>query len=59
MSQERLAKIDKEQSEEEERMRNEAKRRRSEALRMEEAAKQPVDDSKIVDQMFGFLPGTV
>ena len=26
---------------------------------MEEAARQPVDDSKIVDQMFGFLPGVL
>eukprot|EP00731_Ephydatia_muelleri_P029534 Em0021g57a len=61
---ERLAKIEQEQAEEAERIRNEAKRKRSEVIRMEEAAKnrlaeadKPVDDSKIVDQMFGFLPG--
>ena len=46
--------------EEVERMRQEAASKREEIKRMEEEAQQrrvmPVDDSKIVDQMFGFLP---
>ena len=46
--------------EEVERMRQEAASKREEIKRMEEEAQQrrvmPVDDSKIVDRMFGFLP---
>ena len=60
LSQERLAQIEREKEEEEERKRVEAAAKREEIQRMEEEAENrrnmPVDDSKIVEQMFGFLP---
>ena len=60
LSQERLAQIEREKEEELERMRVEAAAKREEIQRMEEEAENrrnmPVDDSKIVEQIFGFLP---
>ena len=60
LSQERLAQIEREKEEEKERKRVEAAAKREEIQRMEEEAENrrnmPVDDSKIVEQMFGFLP---
>ena len=60
LSQERLAQIEREKEEELERKRVEAAAKREEIQRMEEEAEHrrnmPVDDSKIVEQMFGFLP---
>ena len=58
--QERLARIEREKEEELERMKLEAAARREEVERLEQEAEAnrnaPVDDSKIVEQMFGFLP---
>ena len=58
--QERLAQIQREKEEELERMKQEAAARREEVERLEQEAEAnrnaPVDDSKIVEQMFGFLP---
>lgn len=55
-----MAKIEREQEEERERLRQEAAAKREEAERREREAEalknMPVDDSKIVEQMFGFLP---
>ncbi len=60
-SQERLALIEQEKYEELDRMRMEASKKREEILEQEEEAErrktQAIDDSKIVEQMFGFLPG--
>ena len=59
LSQERLAQIEREKEEEEERKRVEAAAKREEIQRMEEEAESrrnmAVDESKIVEQMFGFL----
>ena len=58
--QERLELIEKEKYEELERMRKEGHARREQAEQLEFDAEQrrdmPIDDSKIVEQMFGFLP---
>ena len=58
--QERLAKIEREKAEEEERMKLEAAAKREEIERKELEAEalrnMPVDHSEIVSEMFGFLP---
>lgn len=60
LHQERLELIEKEKYEELERMRKEGHARREQAEQLEFDAEQrrdmPIDDSKIVEQMFGFLP---
>lgn len=57
---ERLALIEQEKYEELEKMRMEASKKREEIEELEEKAERrktmPIDDSKIVEQMFGFLP---
>ena len=58
--QERLAQIEREKYEELEKMRTDAAAKREDLERKEREAEMlrsmPVDDSKIVEQMFGFLP---
>ena len=60
LPQERLARIEQEKYEELEKMRMDAAAKREEIERKERDAEMmrsmPVDDSKIVEQMFGFLP---
>ena len=55
-----MAQIEREQEEEKLRLKQEATAKREEAERREKQAEalknMPVDDSKIVEQMFGFLP---
>ncbi len=55
-----MALIEQEKYEELDRMRMEASKRREEIQELEEEAERrktmPIDDSKIVEQMFGFLP---
>ena len=59
MHQERLKQIDEEEKRAEARREEERKERAKEVRRMEEEAKQrrdmPVEDSKVVEEMFGFL----
>ena len=60
LHQERLAQIEREKFEEVERVKQETAAKKAEIERKEAEAEQmrsmPVDDSKIVEEMFGFLP---
>ena len=54
--QERLARIEREQAEEEERMKAEAAAKREEIEQKEKQRNMPVDDSEMIVKLFGFLP---